>query len=106
MLQFLKNNRYERHMKKPNKFYRNPISEECYNLDYSFIQFITPRLQMFRKEASKTIDYDFTILDTIINGFILYYSVFDWDVENIDNNNKIVKNSMKLFAEHWTEFWW
>ena len=61
--------KYDRHMKKPMRFYTNPISEECWNLMIILIEFIIPRLKLFRKEASAIIEYDFTIVDRIIEGF-------------------------------------
>ena len=109
------NNKYERRIKKPEKFYRNPISEECYALDINFVKFMIPRLELFKKEASEIIEYDFSIVDKILEGFKLYEQKWEWD-NNIDDleelknvilkNNAIVDESMKLFAEHWKEFWW
>ena len=97
---------YDRAMKKPNRFYTNPIEQECWNLDLSFVEFMVPRLKLFREEASKIIKYDFTIVDRILEGFELYLSKFDWDVEDAKSNMKKVQKSMNLFAKHWTEFWW
>ena len=101
--------KYDRHMKKPNHFYANPVSEECWNLDLSFIEFIIPRLKMFKEEASKTIVYDFTIIDKILEGFELYRHIFDWDTTNVEiikDNYKKVQESMDLFSKHWMEFGW
>lgn len=100
------NNKYERRMKKPEKFYRNPISEECYALDINFVEFMIPRLELFKKDASKWIVYDFSIVDKILVGFKLYKEIFDWKPEDIEKNMTIVKESMKLFSEHWMEFGW
>lgn len=107
--------KYDRHMKKTDKFYTNPISEECWNLDWNFVKFMIPRLELFKKEASEIIEYDFSIVDKILEGFKLYEQKWEWD-NNIDDleelknvilkNNAIVDESMKLFAEHWKEFWW
>ena len=101
--------KYDRHMKKPNHFYANPVIEECWNLDLSFIEFIIPRLKMFKEEASKIIVYDFTIIDKILEGFELYRHIFDWNttnVETIKDNLKKVQESMDLFSKHWMEFGW
>lgn len=97
---------YERHMKKPMRLYTKPISEECWNLDFSFIDFIVPRLELFKKEASEIIAYDFSIIDEILVGFRLYSTKYDWEIEDIKKNMAIVKKSMKLFSEHWMEFGW
>lgn len=101
--------KYDRRMKKVKKYNTNVLSEECWNLDTAFVDWIVPRLKVFRKEASRIIDYDFTVVDQIIEGFELYTSKFDWDLSDekvIKDNLKRVDNSMKLFAEHWREFWW
>ena len=54
--------KYERRMRKVNKFYNKPRSEECWNLDWNFMNFIVPRLELFKKDASEIIDYDFLFL--------------------------------------------
>ena len=98
--------KYERRMKKVNKFYNKPRSEECWNLDWNFINFIVPRLELFKKDASKIIDYDFSIVDKILEGFKLYQQKWDWKVEDMEENMKKVEKSMRIFAKHWREFWW
>lgn len=98
--------KYDRHMKKPMRFYTNPISEECWNLDDNFIEFIIPRLKLFRKEASAIIEYDFTIVDRIVEGFEVYRSKYDWTIENAQENMDKAQAAMDLFAKHWMEFWW
>lgn len=74
------------------------MSEECWNLDLSFIEFIIPRLKMFKEEASKIIVYDFTIIDKILEGFELYRHIFDWDTSNVET----VKDNLKKFKNLWT----
>lgn len=105
---FTKKNEYERKMKKPLKFYNSPISEECWNLDSSFIDFIVPRLKLYRKDASRVIIYDFSIVDEIIEGFELYQDIYNWpsDPHKAQENMKKVRHSMELFAKHWMEFNW
>lgn len=105
---FTKKNEYERKMKKPLKFYNSPISEECWNLDSSFIDFIVPRLKLYRKDASRVIIYDFSIVDEIIEGFELYQDIYNWPSNPLEaqENMKKVKHSMELFAKHWMEFNW
>lgn len=107
--------KYDRVMKKVDKHYTNVKSEECWNLDWNFVKFMIPRLELFKKEASKIIVYDFSIIDEILVGFKLYENKWNWeaginDMEELKKivirNNKIVDKSMKLFAEHWKEFWW
>lgn len=107
--------KYDRVMKKVDKTYTNVKSEECWNLDWNFVKFMIPRLELFKKEASKIIEYDFTIVDKILVGFKLYENKWEWDsgindLEEIRQifikNNAIVDESMKLFAEHWRDFWW
>lgn len=97
---------YDRHMKKPMRMYTNPVSEECYNLDLVFVDFMVPRLKLFKKEASEIIEYDFTIVDKIIEGFELFQNKFDWSLEEAEANYAKFQESMKLFAEHIAEFWW
>jgi hypothetical protein len=105
---FNKKSKYDKRMKRPIKFYNSPISEECYNLDTSFINFIVPRLKLFKKDASRVIIYDFSIIDDILKGFELYQKVDEWenDKEIVAFNMKIVNKSMELFAKHWMEFNW
>lgn len=98
--------RYDRRMKKYHKLYTKPIEEETFSLDCNFIDFIVPRLELYKEKASKWIVYDFTIIDKILVGFKLYQSVFDWKVEDIEKNMAIVKESMQVFAEHWMELGW
>lgn len=98
--------KYERHMKKANHFYTKPIDEETWNLDLCFVDFMVPRLRLFKEKASNIIDYDFTIIDKIIEGFELYRHHYDWEDASIKENLKKVQKSMRLFAEHWMEFWW
>lgn len=98
--------KYDRRMKKAKRFYTNPIDEETWNLDLTFVDFMVPRLRLFRERASKIIEYDFTIVDEIIEGFELYRHHFDWDDDSVKDNIKKAQKSMKLFAEHWKEFWW
>lgn len=98
--------KYDRRMKKILKFYDNPYSEECYSLDISFVEFMIPRLELFKEEASKWIVYDFTVVDEILKGFRLYKDIFDWESDDIKKNMAVVNKSMKLFAKHWTEFGW
>lgn len=98
--------KYSRRMKKYHKLYTIPIEEETFSLDSNFIDFIVPRLELFKEKASKWIVYDFTIIDRILVGFKLYQSVYDWETEDIEKNMTIVKESMKLFSEHWMEFGW
>lgn len=98
--------KYERHMKKPRRFYTKPISEECWNLDMSFIEFIIPRLELFKKEASKIIVYDFTIIDKILDGFRLYLTKSDWELDEVEQNYKKFQTSMRLFAKNVQDFWW
>ena len=98
--------KYERRMKKVNKYNRNVVREECWNLDLGFVDYIVPRLEVFKEDASKIIEYDFSIVDKILEGFKLYQRKYDWDIDDYENNLKIVEKSMKLFAKHWMEFWW
>lgn len=98
--------KYDRRMKKQRRFYTKPISEECWNLDMAFIEFIIPRLELFKTDASKIIVYDFDIIDQILEGFRLYQNKFDWEVEEAKENYDKFLKSMKLFAEHIAEFWW
>lgn len=97
---------YDRRMKKVKKFYNKPIGEECFNLDLAFVDFMVPRLELFKKDASKVIDYDFIIIDEILKGFKLYQKKFDWELEDMEKNMEIVRKSMDIFAEHLYEFWW
>ena len=109
MIRFLEKlfgDRYERRMKKPMQMITNPISEECWNLDLTFVEFMIPRLELFKREASKIIKYDFSIVDNILVGFKLYAAKFDWNAEDYKKNIKVVEESMKVFSEHWMEFWW
>lgn len=98
--------KFERKMKKVSKFYNNPLVEETYSLDLSFIEFIIPRLKLFKEKANQIIVYDFTIIDKILEGFELYLNIFEWSMDECKINMPKVKKSMKLFAEHWTEFGW
>ena len=106
LLERIFGSKYDRRMKKAKKFYTNPYSEECYALDINFVEFMIPRLELFKKDASKWIVYDFSIVDKILVGFKLYKEIFDWKLEDIEKKMTIVKESMKLFSEHWMEFGW
>lgn len=35
------------------------IREECWNIDYSFIKWLRPRLEIYKEDASKCIDLEF-----------------------------------------------
>ncbi len=87
------------------RFYNEPKAEECYNLNSSFIKFMLPRLKLFKKDASKVINYDFTIVDEIIEGFELFFEYGDSLEEEIERNVKVDK-AIELFSKHWRELWW
>lgn len=38
---------------------KKKIKEECWNIDYSFIQWLRPRLEIFKEDAGKVIDLEF-----------------------------------------------
>lgn len=101
-----KNNSYERRMKKPKKFYNSPRSEECWNVDLAFVEFMIPRLKLFKEDASKMIVYDFTIIDRILEGFELYKNKYDWTPENCEENYAKFLASMELFKDNIIDFWW
>lgn len=51
--------KYDRVMKKVNKFYLNPKKEELYNLDSSIIDYLIPRLDQFMTDSIEHIDWSF-----------------------------------------------
>lgn len=50
--------KYERHMRKADKFYANPFKEETYALDSNIIKFLLPRLKLFIEDSSRIVDWD------------------------------------------------
>lgn len=51
--------KYDRVMKKCERFYNHPKPEEVYNLDCSITEFLIPRLKLFLDKSSKIVDWDF-----------------------------------------------
>lgn len=83
--------------------------EECWNLDYTIIDFVLPRLKYFAKH---TIGYpaDLTpekwnkILEEIIEGFEIYTNK-DWYKRNNDDDAKIEK-AFDNFHKWFQALWW
>lgn len=51
--------KYERVMKRCEKFYNHPKKEEVYDLSSTMIEFLIPRLELFLNESTKIIDWEF-----------------------------------------------
>lgn len=51
--------KYDRVMKRCERFYNKPKVEEVYNLNCSIIDFLIPRLQLFLDKSSRIVDWDF-----------------------------------------------
>lgn len=94
--------KYDRVMKKCEKFYRNPKAEETYALDYTLISIIVPRLQLFIDKSSKVIDWDehtkyskvdvIKICSTIIEDFDYYLDHVDCGlVDSVEAYNECKK---------------
>ena len=99
-------NKIDREIAKVEKFYKKPRKVETWNLDFNIIQFLVPRLRLFKELSQEIIEYDYTIVDKILEGFELYLSVDDWETGDMIKNMEKVDKSMKIFSEHWREFWW
>ena len=100
--------KYERHMRKINKFYEKPRSEETYALDLSIIEFILPRLQLFWEKSNRIIDWDFDedhrkvrdYLPVIISDFQFYLKIYDYtDVNLWLEARERVKHGLTLLIE-------
>ena len=50
--------KYDRIMKKCERFYNSPKVEEVYNLNCSMVDFLIPRLEIFLKESTKIVDWE------------------------------------------------
>lgn len=106
----------KRIFKKINKFYGNPKSEEVWDFHNSFYDFMIPRLELFKKESDKIVDWHWHkendnvdvlgLIDSILEDFKyvrdnLY--CFDDKVakECIKRNSRAFKNLDKIFFYLW-----
>lgn len=94
------------------KITRGFTDEELWNLDCTFIDWIIPRLKVFKKKTTgypcdinSPEEWD-EILDKIIKSFELYKDDSEFDLESIKKNNEIIKEGFKLFAERIHNLWW
>ena len=106
--------KYERVMKKVYKFYDNPHIDETFDLDYSIVRYIIPRLKMFVEESSKIIDWDqhkklrdvdvIGICNSIIDDFEFFVKTFDdevgiKDLTDYKSGIKRVKHGFNLLSK-------
>ncbi len=109
--------KYERRMRRRQRIYSNPYSEECFSLNYSICEFIIPRLYLYKKEASQMIEYDFTKIDKMIAAFELYRDR-PWEeaiaTHGVDEYQRLysevylpqIEEGMKLFKDEFLSLWW
>jgi len=82
---------------------------ETWNLEFTFVAWIYPRLKMFRERnfgcpGSVTLDEWHEILDEMIDGFESYLK----DKKGIASEEMIKKTekSLELFKEWFWDLWW
>lgn len=94
------------------------ISEDCWNLDYSFILWLNEHLVVYKKEAIKKVDLEFhkikykdeeyTLLELIdIMTELTYYLIKDeeyfcWE----DNTLAKINELLDLFKVSFPYLWW
>ena len=89
-------------MKKKIKF------KEVVNLDVTLARFILPRLIKFKEESMgypypfQTMEEYYIVLDKMIKAFSL---ILDFERNETKEEDKIIKEGLKLFAEHFTSLW-
>ena len=88
---------------------------ECWNLDLTFVNFMIPRLKVFKEQtqgypSNMTFEEWHNILDEMIEGFELWNKHFDWEIEediNIKNENNFkVNKAIDLFKTYFRDLWW
>lgn len=91
---------------------RGFTDEELWNLDCTFVDWIIPRLKVFKE---KTIGYPADvkspeewdkILDKIIKAFELYKQAPCDDLKQLHMDNQIIKEGFELFAKRIHNLWW
>lgn len=105
--------RYEKY--KTQRMERGFDDSETWNLDLTIVNFMIPRLKVYKEKTAgypgklSNIEEWYAILDKIIEGFELWTTHFDWevnDINTINENNMKVDEALKLFAEYFRDLWW
>lgn len=106
--------KYDRVMKKVNKFYQNPKKEELYNLDSSIIEFLIPRLNQFIIDSSTMIDWsahkEIDVIKTVKS--IIQDLEYIKDNEGLFDKEKAIecmkrsKRAFKKLGEVFFYLWW
>lgn len=78
--------------------------EEVYSLDYTLVEFMLPRLKLFKEKtcsypASITMEEWQTILQDIIDGWELFIKTDEWDTPQ-------TRLADQLFFKYFHELWW
>ena len=94
------------------KLTRGFTDEELWNLDCAFVDWIVPRLKVF-KEKTKGYPADVgspeewdKILDKIIEAFELYKQEPCDNLKQLRIDNQIIKEGFDLFAKRIHNLWW
>ena len=95
---------------------KNNIHEECYDLGFSFIEWLLPRLLVFKKDAGKCVDLEFhtfeykgdtftqaQMLDKLIDATkYLLEHFYDWT----DKTDQVQKEMLEIFSLIFPSLWW
>lgn len=108
--------KYDKIMKKVDKFYQNPRHEELYNLDCSIIEFLLPRLRLFIKDSSSVVDWNahkeegidvIKSIESIIADFeFILDNKWSYDKDLAKEYIKRVKRSFKNLGIIYPYLWW